>query len=188
MEVTHIGHVRVNVEGELDATRDSSADVLGLGDVARPEIPVVGGHWNHADPPPDVHHPRTRYVATRDGVRLAAQRFGSGPDLVVLDAFGIERAAVHGSYEAGPVALLLAARHPDRIDEVFLENTSAKDLASDDVPHGIPTDVLVTDHVVDGGVPDSVALHPAGAHDLKGVPGPRTLIRVARATPPAPAP
>ena len=36
------------------------------------------------DPPPAVHHPRTRYVTTRDGVRLAAQRFGSGPELVVL--------------------------------------------------------------------------------------------------------
>jgi len=153
------------------------------------------------DPPPAVHHPRTRYVTTRDDVRLAAQRFGDGPDLLVLtggfshvemrweqprlarswrrlstfttvttydprgfglsdrsaavpsldgsvddvldvlDAFGIERTAVHGSYENGPVALLLAARHPDRVDQVFLENTSAKGLASDDFPHGIPSDV-----------------------------------------------
>ena len=153
------------------------------------------------DPPPAVHHPRTRYVTTRDGVRLAAQRFGSGPELVVLtggfshvemrweqprlarswrrlstfstvttydprgfglsdraatvpsldgsvddaidvlDAFGITRAAIHGSYESGPVALLLAARHPDRVEQVFLENTSAKGLADTDFPEGIPPEV-----------------------------------------------
>lgn len=175
MNVPRTGHASVNVEGEIAA-----------------------------DPPPDVHHPRTRYVTTRDGLRLAAQRFGDGPDLVVLtggfshvemrweqprlarswrrlsmfatvtaydprgfglsergatvptldgsvedaldvlDAFGIEHAAVHGSYEAGPVALLLAARHPDRVDQVFLENTSAKGLASDDFPQGIPADVWRT--------------------------------------------
>ena len=145
---------------------------------------------------PDLHQPVTRYVTTRDGTRLAAQRFGSGPDFIVLtggfsnvemrweeprlarswrrvasfstvmaydprgfglsraavapssevsvadaidlmDAFGVERAAVHGSYEAGPVALLLAAKHPDRIDQVFLENTSAKGVASDDHPHAM---------------------------------------------------
>ena len=37
-----------------------------------------------------------------------------------------------------------------------------------------------------GGVPDRVARHSAGAFDLKGVPGPRTLVRVTRATAPAP--
>jgi len=46
VKVTRIGHVSVNVEGDLDATRAFYTDVLGLGDVVRPEIPGVGGHWH----------------------------------------------------------------------------------------------------------------------------------------------
>jgi catechol 2,3-dioxygenase-like lactoylglutathione lyase family enzyme len=46
MKVTRVAHISVNVEGELDETRRFYADVLGLGDVARPEIPGVGGHWH----------------------------------------------------------------------------------------------------------------------------------------------
>jgi len=46
VKVTRVGHVSVNVEGDLDATRRFYADVLGLGDVTRPEIPGVGGHWH----------------------------------------------------------------------------------------------------------------------------------------------
>jgi glyoxylase I family protein len=46
MKVTRIGHVSMNVEGDLDATRAFYAGLLGLGDVARPEIPGVGGHWH----------------------------------------------------------------------------------------------------------------------------------------------
>lgn len=46
MRVTKVGHVSVNVEGDLDATRQFYADVFGLGDAERPEIPGVGGHWH----------------------------------------------------------------------------------------------------------------------------------------------
>ena len=46
MRVTRVGHVSVNVEGALDETRTFYADVLGLGDRERPEIPGVGGHWH----------------------------------------------------------------------------------------------------------------------------------------------
>jgi catechol 2,3-dioxygenase-like lactoylglutathione lyase family enzyme len=38
--------VSLNVQGGLDETRRFYADVLGLGDRARPEIPGVGGHWH----------------------------------------------------------------------------------------------------------------------------------------------
>ena len=46
MRVTRVGHVSVNVEGALDETRAFYADVLGLGDRERPDIPGVGGHWH----------------------------------------------------------------------------------------------------------------------------------------------
>lgn len=46
MRVTRVGHVSLNVEGDLDATRAFYTDVLGLPTVARPEIPGVGGHWH----------------------------------------------------------------------------------------------------------------------------------------------
>jgi catechol 2,3-dioxygenase-like lactoylglutathione lyase family enzyme len=46
MQVTRLGHVSVNVEGTLDETRAFYADVLGLGDRPRPDIPGVGGHWH----------------------------------------------------------------------------------------------------------------------------------------------
>lgn len=49
MKVTRVGHVSVNVEGNLDETRRFYADVLGLGDVKRPDIPGVAGHWHSID-------------------------------------------------------------------------------------------------------------------------------------------
>jgi class 3 adenylate cyclase len=155
----------------------------------------------HPDAATDVHAPTTRYVTTRDGTRLAAQRFGRGPDLLVLtggfshvemrwdeprlarswrrfssfatvtafdprgfglservgvassidvsiadaidvlDAFGVQRAAVHGSYEAGPVALTFAAQHPDRVEQLFLENTTARGGPDPDYPEGMTPEV-----------------------------------------------
>ena len=46
MKVTRVAHVSLNVEDGLDETRRFYADVLGLGDRARPEIPGIGGHWH----------------------------------------------------------------------------------------------------------------------------------------------
>lgn len=45
MKATRLLHASVNVEGDLDACRRFYAEVLGLEEVARPEIPGVGGHW-----------------------------------------------------------------------------------------------------------------------------------------------
>ena len=46
MKVTGIGHVSVNVEGSLDATREFYRSLFGLGDAPRPHIPGVDGHWH----------------------------------------------------------------------------------------------------------------------------------------------
>jgi len=54
MKVTRIAHVSVNVEANLDDTRHFYRDVFGLGDVARPDIPGVAGHW-HAIGDAELH-------------------------------------------------------------------------------------------------------------------------------------
>ena len=45
MKVTRIAHVSVNVEGSLDTARSFYADVFGLEQRERPEIPGVAGCW-----------------------------------------------------------------------------------------------------------------------------------------------
>lgn len=45
----------------------------------------------------------------------------------VLDAVGIERASVFGVSEGGPMALLFAATHPDRVERLALYGTYAGD-------------------------------------------------------------
>ena len=46
MKVTRVAHVSLNVEGNLDDTRRFYRDVLNIGDVPRPDIPGVTGHWH----------------------------------------------------------------------------------------------------------------------------------------------
>lgn len=45
MKAVRINHVSVNCHGRLDATRRFYADLFGMTDAPRPEIPGVGGHW-----------------------------------------------------------------------------------------------------------------------------------------------
>ncbi len=45
MKVVRVNHVSVNCHGHLDETRRFYADLLGLPDAARPDIPGVDGHW-----------------------------------------------------------------------------------------------------------------------------------------------
>ena len=46
--------------------------------------------------------------------------------LAVLDACGVDRACVFSSSFGGPVALALAARHPERVESLVLANTGAR--------------------------------------------------------------
>lgn len=57
---------------------------------------------------------------------------------VVMDAVGMERAAVIGDTEGGPMALLFAATHPERVSRVVLLNTFARLLRAEDHPIGMP--------------------------------------------------
>jgi len=57
--------------------------------------------------------------------------------LAVLDAAGSERAAVYGISEGGPMCLLLAAAHPQRVSELVLYGPYARMLEAPDYPEGL---------------------------------------------------
>jgi pimeloyl-ACP methyl ester carboxylesterase len=62
--------------------------------------------------------------------------------LAVLDAVGVERAAVFGMSEGGSAATMLAAAHPDRVSAMVQFATYARVSQAPDNPHGIPVDQL----------------------------------------------
>lgn len=57
---------------------------------------------------------------------------------VVLDAAGSRQAAVIGDTEGGPMAMLLAATHPERVSDLVLLNTFARWRRAPDYPIGMP--------------------------------------------------
>jgi len=67
--------------------------------------------------------------------------FGSVADRMddiraVMDAAGIEKAAIFGISEGGPMAILFAATYPDRVTKLVLSGTFARVLRADDYPDG----------------------------------------------------
>ena len=56
----------------------------------------------------------------------------------VLDAVGIEHAAVYAEGDAGPIAILFAATHPERVSALILGTTSARLAVDYDYPIGLP--------------------------------------------------
>jgi class 3 adenylate cyclase/pimeloyl-ACP methyl ester carboxylesterase len=58
--------------------------------------------------------------------------------LAVMDAAGIERAAVIGDTEGGPMAAMLAASHPERVQALVLVNSFARWRRAEDYPIGMP--------------------------------------------------
>ena len=91
--------------------------------------------------------PKTQY-AWEGAAHVAFQQFGSGAaDLVlewtddviaVMDGAGVERATLMGIGAGGPMTMLAAASHPDRVDALVLVNTTARMLRAPDYPHGLP--------------------------------------------------
>lgn len=61
---------------------------------------------------------------------------------VVLDVVGAERAAILATAETGPMAVLFAATHPDRVSALALANTYARYLADLDYPMGFAPDAF----------------------------------------------
>lgn len=66
-----------------------------------------------------------------------AEDFGA-----VLDAAGSNQAAILATLDAGPIAILFAAMHPERVKALILVNTGARFLRSDDYPIGVAPEVV----------------------------------------------
>jgi pimeloyl-ACP methyl ester carboxylesterase len=56
----------------------------------------------------------------------------------VMDAAGMDQAALLGDAEGGPMAMMFAASHPDRVSALALVNTFARWRRADDYPIGMP--------------------------------------------------
>ena len=56
--------------------------------------------------------------------------------LAVLDAAGSREAAIFAAIDSGPIAMLFAATHPERVSSLILFNTAARYLVADDYPIG----------------------------------------------------
>ncbi len=69
----------------------------------------------------------------------------------VMDAVGSTSAAVYAEGDAGPLALLFAASHPDRVRALVLFHTTARFLVDEDYPIGIPLEYAdaLTDEISD---------------------------------------
>jgi class 3 adenylate cyclase len=59
----------------------------------------------------------------------------------VLDEVGAERAALLAEIDAGPTAIFFAATQPERTSALILSHTTAKFVAADEYPIGIPAEV-----------------------------------------------
>jgi len=55
----------------------------------------------------------------------------------VMDATQSERATIFAAIDSGPMAMLFAAMHPDRVSGLVLLNTGARFLVADDYPIGV---------------------------------------------------
>ena len=58
----------------------------------------------------------------------------------VLDKVGSERTAIMAQTDAGPLALYFAGTRPERTSALILIHTSAKFVAADDYPIGVPAE------------------------------------------------
>jgi class 3 adenylate cyclase len=58
--------------------------------------------------------------------------------ITAMDAAGVDRATLMGIGAGGPMTILAAASHPDRVDGLVLVNTAARYLRAPDYPHGLP--------------------------------------------------
>ena len=60
----------------------------------------------------------------------------------VLDATGSEVTDLLALNEVGPIAILVAAMHPERVGSLVLVNTTARYAAAEDYPIGVASDVI----------------------------------------------
>ena len=133
-------HIAFQVSGRTDAGSDGGTDIV-----------LISGFVSHLEL--DWAHPNHAHFLDRLGTMGRLIRFdkrGTGmsdrppgvPDLetrmhdvlAVMDAVGSRRAAIFGYSEGGPMALLLAATHPERVSSLALYGCYAKRTWSPDYP------------------------------------------------------
>jgi class 3 adenylate cyclase/pimeloyl-ACP methyl ester carboxylesterase len=87
----------------------------------------------------------------------------------VLDAVGSTQTAILASLDAGPIAVLFAATHPERVSALVLLNSAARFVEADDYPIGAPVEAahMIVDAIQAGwGTPDfSILTNPSVADD-----------------------
>jgi class 3 adenylate cyclase len=87
----------------------------------------------------------------------------------VLDAVGSEHAAIQATFDAGPMGMLFAATHPERVSALILANTSARFLVAPDYSIGFSVDQAeaIVAAVADGWGTEALAFGgaPSQAHD-----------------------
>jgi hypothetical protein len=62
--------------------------------------------------------------------------------VAVLGAAGSKRTAIMASLDAGPIAILFAAMHPEMVSALVLHNTSARYMEADDYPIGVSCEAI----------------------------------------------
>jgi pimeloyl-ACP methyl ester carboxylesterase len=58
--------------------------------------------------------------------------------ICVMDAAGVRRATLMAIGAGGPMSMLVAASHPERVAALLLVNSTARYLRAADYPHGLP--------------------------------------------------
>ena len=101
----------------------------------------------------------------------------------VLNAVGSEQTSILATVDAGPIAILYAAAHPQRVDSLVLCNTTARYLIADDYPIGFTLEAL--DLVIEflrtsWGTPEFLSL--AGAADPEDAVRRNALARLFRSS------
>jgi pimeloyl-ACP methyl ester carboxylesterase len=92
----------------------------------------------------------------------------------VLDAAGSERAALYGISEGGPMSVLFAAAHPERVSALILYGAMARTTEAPDYPYASPAEALresVQELLAPYWGVDSEALVELFAPSLVGTPG-----------------
>ncbi len=131
---------------------DIAYKVMGDGPVDIVFVPGFVSHLDLLDDIPFYCNPvddmaRFARVVTFDkrgtGLSDRSLGFGSFADRMddiraVMDAAGIERAALYGISEGGPLAILFAATYPDRVTKLCLYGTFARASYDSDYPVGVP--------------------------------------------------
>jgi class 3 adenylate cyclase len=100
----------------------------------------------------------------------------------VLDAAGSQRAFVFGEVDSGPISILFAAMHPDRVQGLILANSSARYSRADDYRVGVPADeaaALLEMMSLTWGTEELAAMaHPAWADDRNSLRWSARVMRV----------